>query len=365
MQIFSASPSTNERLFRWWYRIAAPPDVPADAPLQKRESIRIGKLTSLAFLIEYIYITIVVGVGLTSNHALLNLLIANYTSITLGVILNRLGRTRLAAIISFLTLEVGMILNIMNVSAATGLSSFNLSLLDILVQPELLAVSLFPAWVVLPVAAFNCIFIAGCLAFLPKTPELAHTLSFAAYNAYERPIALQIITALVTFIWVNSAIQEMRRADSVEEVNKFAQDLSRQQQVEVQKKQQLEESIKQIVDVHMQVANGNFSARVPLDQNNVLWSIGGSLNNLLARLQRWRQDALRLQQTEMAIQQMLQDIQTAKRQGGPLKAYRTGTALDPLIAELATEKNVYQPDVSQPLNRPSYPGSTHSSSDLR
>ena len=354
MQTFLASRSTNDRLFSWWYRIAAPPDVPADAPLKKRESVRIGKLTSLVLLIEYIYITIVVGTGLTNNRALLTLLIANYACTTIGVVLNRLGRTRLSATFAFLTVEIGMILNILNVSAAGGFSSFNLPLLDILAQPELIAVSLFPAWIVLPVAAFNCIFIWGCLTFLPKTAELAHTLSFAAYNAYERPLALQIITALVTFLWVSSAIQEMKRADSAEEVNKLAQDLSRQQQAEVQKKQQLEESIRQILDVHIQVANGNFNARVPLDQNNVLWSIAGSLNNLLARLQRWRQDALRLQHTEMMIQQVLQDIQLAKKRGEPLRVYKTGTALDPLLAELIPKNNV-----SRPLDRPPQSGFTY------
>lgn len=132
MQAFSASRPTNERLFGWWFRIAAPPDVPADAPLQKRESVRIGKLTSLALLIEFIYITIVVGVGLTNNRALLPILIGNYVAIIAGVILNHMGRTRLAAVVAFLTLEAGMILNIMNVSAAGGFSTFNLSLLDIL-----------------------------------------------------------------------------------------------------------------------------------------------------------------------------------------------------------------------------------------
>jgi hypothetical protein len=128
----------------------------------------------------------------------------------------------------------------------------------------------------------------------------------------------------------------------------------------------------------MQVANGNFGARVPLDHNNVLWSIAGSLNNLLARLQGWRQDALRLQRTEMAIQQVLQDIQLAKKRGEPLKAYRTGTALDPLIAELATQKNAHQPldkpsnsrlatekNVHQFLDTPSNSSPTHSSLDLR
>jgi type II secretory pathway pseudopilin PulG len=85
----------------------------------------------------------------------------------------------------------------------------------------------------------------------------------------------------------------------------------------------------------MQVANGNLHARVPLDQHNVLWTIAGSLNNLVARLQRWRQDAIQLRQNEQALQQLLYNIQMARREGKSLQAYTTGTSLDALIQEVS------------------------------
>ncbi len=44
----------------------------------------------------------------------------------------------------------------------------------------------------------------------------------------------------------------------------------------------------------MKVANGDYNARVPLNQGNVLWQVSGSLNNLLSRFQRLRQDAYEL-----------------------------------------------------------------------
>jgi len=77
------------------------------------------------------------------------------------------------------------------------------------------------------------------------------------------------------------------------------------------------------------------SARVPLDQQNVLWSVAGSLNNLLARLQSWRQGAMTLQQNEQLLQQLIYNIQLAKRQGQTLQAYKTGTSLDALIMEIS------------------------------
>lgn len=129
----------------------------------------------------------------------------------------------------------------------------------------------------------------------------------------------------------------MRRANGAEEVNKLITEMASQKQLDLQKQQQLEESIQQIIAVHMQAANGNLNARVPLDRQNVLWTLAGSLNNLLARLQRWRQDALQFQQNELAIQQLLVNIEIAKEQGKSLQPYRTGTSLDPVILEISRE----------------------------
>jgi len=338
MQNISMQQSILDNLLGWWYRIAAPPNVPNDAPLHERESVRIGKLTSATLLFELIYITIVIGVGLTSNLALLPILISNYAGIIVAVLFNRYRLTRqLASILAFLVLEVGMIVNIILVAQRGGASSFNLPLFDILVQPELIAVSLFSAWVVFPVAAFNCIVIVMCINLLPKAPEYAHMLATASYNAYERPIALQIITALVTYLWVSTAVRGMRRADLAEEANKLAQDLATQQKTEMERKRLLESSIEQIVNTHTQVANGNFEARVPLDERNVLWTVAGSLNNLLARVQNWRQEAARLRATEQAIQQLIMEVQIAKRQKKPLRMSATGTMLDQLVTELTTK----------------------------
>jgi hypothetical protein len=74
---------------------------------------------------------------------------------------------------------------------------------------------------------------------------------------------------------------------------------------------------------------------VSLDQQKVLWSLAGSLNNLLARLQSWRYDAVQFQRNEQAIQQLLQNIQRARWERKPLQVYTTGTSLDAVIQEIS------------------------------
>jgi hypothetical protein len=334
MQVNSTQRSNLDHLLGWWYRLTAPPEVAADAPLREREAVRIGKLTSATLLFEIIYITIVIGVAFTNNPRLLPVLIANYVMAGIGIICNRFYRTSLAAVVAFSTIEIGMFYNIISLAMAGLLGSSNLPLFDILVIPELIAASLFPAWFVLPVAFFNCLGIVASLVFLPKTPELTHALTIASYNIYERPIAIQIITAFVSYLWISNAIQGMRRADNAEEMNNLAQELLIQQRSKVQEKQKLEESIQQIIEVHMRVANGNFNARVPLNDSNMLWPLAGSLNNLLGRVQRWRQDAIQSERIRQAIQKLIQDIRIAQQQGRPIQLSKTGTDLDPLLAEL-------------------------------
>jgi hypothetical protein len=255
----------------------------------------------------------------------------------IGVFLNRMGKTLAAGILVVAVIEGGMFSYILSSGlTGPGLSPFGLLEFVVLVQPVLIAVSLFPPKVALSLGGINCAFMIAALYFLPKDPVLMQYMHASGFIAYFIPIINQIFVTLVSILWANSAWQEMRRADRAEEVNRLTEALAAQQQVALREKQQLEESIQHIVAVHAQVANGDFSARVPLDQKNILWSIAGSLNTFLARLQRWRQEALQGQRTEWAIQLVLHDIQQAKRVGTAFPARKTGTALDPLIAEIAS-----------------------------
>ncbi len=351
MQTASTKQNSRHELFGWWYRFAAPPEVSDDASLRERENVRKGKVTSLVLLAEIISTVVVAIGGLASNPGLLIPLSISMIILIISAVLNRFGKTLAAGIIVIVVVEGGMLLNMLALSQPNGISPFNLSLLDILVEPELIAVSLFPAWVVFPVALTNCLLIAAAITFLPKTPETAHLIETAAFNIYYKPIGIQLIAAFISYIWVSNAMQAMKRAASAEEVNKLTQALAIQQKSVLNEKRKLEESIQQIVETHTKIANGDFTARVPLNQSNVLWSIAGSLNNLLARLQSWRKDSTQLQRTEQAIQQAVYNIHLAQKQGIPFQAMRTGTALDPLLAEIVSEKgSQYEARLDQPYD---------------
>jgi hypothetical protein len=136
-----------------------------------------------------------------------------------------------------------------------------------------------------------------------------------------------------------------------------------------QQKQELESGIEQILQTHVQVANGDFSTRAPLAQDHLLWQIAHSLNNLLARLQSLSHAEAELQRVKvefkrqvgstqmeaLQIKAELQQIYTetqvlvdllreAKAREHPIWAPPSRTVLDPLCRELTG--NYLQPVLS-------------------
>ncbi len=99
-------------------------------------------------------------------------------------------------------------------------------------------------------------------------------------------------------------------------------------------KRQLEQGIQYLIETQRRVANGDFTARVPTTQNNVLWPVAISFNNLLTRFQRFQQDANEIERIRQDMPRVLHAIRDAKQKKQPLMLERTGTVLDALILEL-------------------------------
>src|SRR5579884_3560042 len=114
--------SLADRMFGWWYRIAAPPEVPDEAPLRDRMRVRRGKLTSVIFLIELINTLLNLIVVLKDAPFAVPPLVVLLVTMLLGIILNRAGKTVVAGTLIIVVFEVGLILNIF--ATPGGLSPF-------------------------------------------------------------------------------------------------------------------------------------------------------------------------------------------------------------------------------------------------
>ena len=327
-------PKSRFRPLTWWYRMTAPPEPALTANFAQREIFRRGRLNSIVLLVTLLFLTAVLPIAIKEgNRALLIILIVSLimTGITLPI--NRSGRVTIVGTIMVSLLSIGLLLGI--IGTPGGLASPDLVRIDLLVIPELLAVSLLPGLTVFPVALGTSIFTWIVLTYGPRNSELIHQIMApSGYGIIVRPIALQIIVAIVTFLWVRSATQAIARADRAEAIAALEHTIAEQEHAIAEQKVQLDASIDQIVQTHMRVSNGDFSARVPLNQDNVLWQISGSLNNLLTRFQHYRQEAQELQRVREEAMRLVNHVREVKARQKVIPYSRGGTVVDMIAMEV-------------------------------
>ena len=361
--IYNKAPSTIEAVERgeltkpskldWWYRMAAPPEPSASASIQQREAYRRGKLIAIVLGAVAIVATIGTLAGILILHNINQILTVSPCIVVafFTALLNRRGQVVIAGILMVLVAEASVMGSVVAVSLP-AMSVYALPVLDLLVLPEIIAVSLLPPAFVFMSAVMNIAFIVSTLTFLfPHNAELIKTLHASLGDAVARPVVIQILTAVVSFLWVRSAEQAIYRANRATTIATLEHDMAEQAHAIAQQKRRLDASIQQIVETHTRVANGDLKARVPLTQGNVLWEVAGALNNLLSRFQRavqaerrveelqrqgqWaHQVEYRLRLLKQEIEKQASIIRSAKRSRRPVRFNRTETMIDPLLVEL-------------------------------
>lgn len=304
----------------WWYKIASPDEPPILASFQEREQFRRGR-TGSQIILGFFILIVVSFVAFQvfqdqSQHIGLNgyfsyILGGVFVALAVATVFNRMRLVNVAGIIVVIAATAIPIGDI--VTTPGGVSMPVLPVYGLMVLPLVCAVSFLPPWWVFIVAAFNSSFALYSFTSLPRTAELDAILTIAFAGIIVPIIFIQVIVSVVAYVWVQGATVALSRADRAEELAKLEHDLAVQAEIASQQKQQLETSIKKIVDTHVRVANGDFEARVPLTRDNILWQISGSLNNLLARMQRLRHEASELQQVKAALHQVREENERLMR----------------------------------------------------
>ncbi len=263
----------------WWSRITSLPEIPNSAPLALRDETRRRQLVHTILLVVAC-LQLAELPGAFINHSLITLGtgVLGLSICGVAMLFNSMGRATVGSLLLIMVIDLGC--GLMLLTLPNGLDVGNLPVFDVLIVSELIAVSLLPAVSVFPVALGNILFIIGDIIIQPHTPALQSLLaSSMAYDALLQPISLQAIVAVVTYLWVRSALRAIARADRAEEVAEL-------QRREAEHAQQLEIGIQQLLQTQVRAANGDLTARANLSQDNVLWQVGLSLNLLLTRLQK-------------------------------------------------------------------------------
>jgi len=236
---------------------------------------------------------------------------------------------RTTGIFVLLTIEIGLCSAVFSLRTLDGL---DFPIFDLLVEASLVAMAFFPPLTVFLVALWNCLFMVCALNLLPHTVALNQTLANNSTLSIARAVILQFFVAGISFIMIRALTKEIKRADNAEEIAQLKQSEAELRKREAEQAQQLEEGVQLILQaLNAAAAKGDFSMRVPLAQENILWRVGYCINNLLARLQGFKQEKTELQKTRAVASQLAEYLRQG--QSYPLHQW-TGTSLDQLIIEL-------------------------------
>lgn len=317
----------------WWYGISLPKRGPDTTPME-RERTRYARLTSaFTLLLLVVYMPLGPIMFFNSPHspssppiavALLCLLVG-------AIMLGRWGWHIPAATCVVLHVVLGVTGPLVtNLLDPTLLPIFGLLSVAII-----LAGALMPPEAALIVGAGSCIEIVLISVFQPHTVAYEAMLQRNLFTVtLMLPIAIQLIVSVVIYAIMRNWIMTIRRADRAEEIIALQKEVAEYQRGRSVEKEQLEEGFYKIADTYTRIANGDFQARVSLSEGNVLWSIALPLNNLLNRLQYWKNDVDMLIYTRNAARQVAENLHYAIASGRPVILQPTGTPLDPVLVEI-------------------------------
>ncbi len=330
-EAIAMQPPARKQPGEWWFRLSAPQE-PENATFAQRELVRRGRLASLTILVISLFTLVPLPIT-GANVGFLVILVATFAVNAFALfVLNRKGHLAAAGWLILIVLEIGFLLSFL--SNPQGVSLILLPAFDLLIEALLVVVAFFRPRSIFVVMSFNILFIAAWLIFGRHSADISHLLLTTPYVLLYPSISLHLFVAIIAYLWVSSATKAISNLDRSEEIVALERREIEQQEEQIALKRQLEEGIQKLQETHVLVANGNFSARAPLGQENVLWRIAYSLNNLLARLERYSLMEREMHKQQAALNMLARYIQATKQGIQPVpQLTRTGTAVDSVIVE--------------------------------
>lgn len=313
----------------WWYRLSA-----SDEGFEASQGAVIPRerLASILLLVIFIGIIAFIPAALTSDGLhVVPPLIGMFLITCLAIFLNKRGKVTVVGLLIVGAFDIALIYTLLSYPKFM-LTQNAVPIYDLFVLSDIIAVSLLPINSILYFSLFHSVFMMGDIILQPHAPDLQLLVNQTTYSFMVRPLLIQLVAALVTYLWVRNTMKALERANKAEVILQLEHTIAEQ-------KKELDEGIQQILYTLIQAANGDMNVRAPLAQQHALWQVGIGLNTLLARLQsaRFQQAKLsdrELQQIKLEIKRLVYNIQRAKKMQMPLWFVSTGTDIDPLLSEL-------------------------------
>ncbi|TMC20171.1 MAG: hypothetical protein E6J34_13395 [Chloroflexi bacterium] len=317
-------------LTNFWFDLTCPPEPDANASVEQRIGInRARQASALLFWLILVAIFAIPTALLNNQPPLLIILTITIAFYIVAIVANRAGRLRTAGIITMIFLEGGFILALLNLQAKGGPETSDLPTFMLLVESCIASAAFFtPGWTVV-LTITNCVIVFAYLMALPKAHDLAALMqTAAAYDVVSRPILLIVVVGFTLTSFSMGWLRELRRADHAEVIIDIDRRELASKDEELVMKRQLEDEMQQILVALNTFANGDLNARTPIKQNNILFRVGYSVNNLLSRVQSSYAERAQQEKTLRAIKMLAAAIE---QKASLQQIGWTGTPIDDII----------------------------------
>jgi hypothetical protein len=329
-------------------RLIAPPLAPTYAAFAARERARRGRLAG-ALLLALTLIELGAMFQffvVDDDHPLMKLTLIVAVVLTVVVAaLNRFGWTAAAGLLLVALADLPLA-SIPATAFGGQFDVVDLGPLYLAAGSVLVAASVLEPWSVFVVAAINGALMSGLILGMSHTAAFDQLLaSNNAQQAFAGPLLMQVVVALVAYFWARSVLVALKRADRAEEIAEL-------ERRELERTRELEQGARELLATHVQLANGDFQARVQPIRNPLLWQIGSSLNMLIARFGRLAQMDFQLRRTEQEARLLAENIRVARAGRSPVWPAPSGTPIDEVIVALTDATSGPAHAAPQPVEAP-------------
>jgi hypothetical protein len=315
----------------WWLRLASSSPYRPLLTLADRELARRSDLIAWLILGLLLALPLLALIAFDDREALLAL-VGLALGLGFAIVLNRLGLVTVAG-----TLLIGVVAGAIwgyMLASPLGLTMGQLPNYDLLAVTVVIAASVLPRASAFLVAAFNSALIVTDYLLRPHNANLIA--DAALYSSVRqqtvsllvRPIALNLVLAVVAYLWVRGTDRAIRRADRAEE-------LAVLEARELERAQILEEGVRYVRQTIARWAHGDLSARVPIMPVPALRTMCEELNGFIIAFANRANADQHLRRLQAEVSKLTVALDQWAQGRAALLPTPSGTALDRVLELLA------------------------------
>lgn len=240
------------RKVNWWLQMTSAGWNAPQETIQQRERARRSVLVSWIVLGLFLALILFIPATLTDTASAFSVGFA-FLGLFLIVLLNRKGFVTTAGVLIVALVITATMGNVVS-TPDHAIHLRDLPAYDFLVIAIVLGASVLPRSSAFVIAGVNIAIMYADLLFQGKSKDLLNAIGpLGLPTIMGRPVVIQVITALIAFLWARGMDEAVRRADRAEELRAIERHFA---EADAARTEQVEEFVREIITAIRTLANG-------------------------------------------------------------------------------------------------------------